>query len=283
MRRRVQLAAGVLALAVAAAADPAPTPPVDAQALAQDGRYAEAYAALIARGADRDPTALRALARAMLMHGIDSPETFERWAAMRAARNLREPELAGPALRQLEGDGRYEQALALEILSSSAPRASRAAFITALDSPHRTIRLRALRALHDAEDRETLQERIATLTTDDPDPDVRIVAVRTLRDWGASGSLTSLRRAATEGTPAVRQEAVAALIVLGDPKLVDLVRQSLADAPPTERARAIRLAGMVPSPSLLPMVIPFLSDADPEVRTAAAAAVLSITAPPPVP
>jgi HEAT repeat protein len=282
MRRRLQLiAAAALALraAPATAAEPTPAPtPAAAVALAADGRYAEAYAALNAGDGAHDPQALHDLAEATLVHGIDSPDVFERWAALRAGRALRDPALAGPAFRQLAGDGRYEQALALEILANVAPEASRGAFLTALDSPHRTIRLRALRALHDAPRRAELIPRVAVLVTDDPDPDVRVVAVHTLRDWYATGTLVALRRAVGDPAPVVRREAVAALVVFGDPELSNIVRQRLAEAPGEDRASALRLAGLVPSRTLLPAIGPFLSDSDPEVRTAAAAAVLSITA-----
>lgn len=278
MQRRLQLTALAVCLAATAAgAEPAAPPPA-ALSLAADGRFAEAYAALTAAGADRDVEALQALARATLARGIDSDDVFERWAAMRAARRLAEPALAGPALRQLESDGRYEQALALEILATAAPRRSRAAFVTALDSPHRTVRLRALRALRDAEQREALVGRVAVLAGEDPDPDVRVVAVRTLREWNAFEAMPTLRRAVDDPVPAVRQEAVTALVRLGDAQVSDLVRARLAGAAPEDRARALRLAGLVPSRDLLPVVSPFLSDGDPEVRSAAAAAILAIAA-----
>lgn len=279
MRSCLQLTgvlAATLAAASFAAADPAPTPPADV-ALAAEGRYAEAYAALTARGAERDATALQALARATLVRDMDSPDAFERWAALRAARAVPDPVFAGPALRQLDGDGRYEQALALEILAESAPDASRGAFVTALDSPHRTIRLRALRALHDAAERNELIPRLAALATDDPDPDVRVVAVRTLRDWHARAALAPVRQAVADRSPAVCREAVITLVAFGDPTLSSAIRQRLAEVPPQERAHVLRLAGLVPAHSLLPAIGPFLSDADPEVRAAAAAAVLGIT------
>lgn len=279
MRSRVQLTSVVataLAAAALAAAEPAPLPPADL-ALAAEGRYAEAYAALTTRGAERDAAALQALARATLVRDMDSADVFERWAALRAARAVPDPAFAGPALRQLDGDGRYEQALALEILAASAPDASRGAFLTALDSPHRTIRLRALRALHDAAERSELVPRVAALATDDADPDVRVVAVRTLRDWHAIAALAQVRQAVTDRSPAVAREAVLTLVSFGDPTLSGLVRQRLAEVPPEQRAHVLRLAGLVPAHSLLPAIGPFLSDTDPEVRTTAAAAVLGIT------
>ncbi len=280
LMRKLATGVGLVALMAVgrevASADDAPATPA-AVALAGEGRYAEAVAALRGDGAQHDPEALQALARAVLVRGIDSPDAFERWAAMRAARGIPDPALAPPALRQLESDGRYEQALALEILARAAPEASFAAFVTALDSPHRTVRLRALRALHGTDQRPALEERIGALVTEDPDPDVRVVAVRTLRDWHAFGAIPRLREAVSDPAPAVRQEAVAALVLLGDPEIAALVRQRLAEVPPEERARTLRLAGRVPSRSLLPVVSPFLSDSDPEVRSAAAAAVLTIT------
>ena len=274
MRRRFQLTIGLAVplAAVLAAAEPPPD-----VGLAADGRFAEAYAALAARGADRDAEALQALARALLVHGMESPDSFERWAALRAARMVPDPAFAAPALRQLTGDGRYEQALALEILAASAPDASRGAFITALDSPYRTVRLRAVRALRGAAiGRDDLVPRLAALSTDDPDPDVRVAAVRTLRDWRATAALPHLRRAAGDRSPAVGREAVTTLVEFGDPTLSSIIRERLASAPAEQRSHVLRLAGLVPARSLLPAVGPFLSDGDPEVRAAAAVAVLGI-------
>lgn len=279
MLRRVQLTAAVVAIAAAvAAAEPTPTRPPEVT-LAADGRFAEAYAALAGRGAERQPEDLQALARALLVRGMDSPDAFERWAALRAARTAPDPALVAPALRQLTGDGRYEQALALEILAASAPEASRGAFVTSLDSPHRTVRLRAVRALRAAEaNRDELIPRFAALATDDPDPDVRVAAVRTLRDWRAVAAMAEIRRAVSDRSPGVCREAVVTLVGFGDPLLSSVIRERLATAPAEQRAQVLRLAGLVPAHSLLPAVGPFLSDGDPEVRAAAAAAVLGIAA-----
>lgn len=284
MSKRRQLAGRFAAAAVALAltssgrsfATDNPTTE-DPSALAAAGRFEEAYARLLDEGKTKDPTALRELSRAVLGRAIRSPFEYERWAGLRAGRLLDDPSLAAPARERLDS-GRYEQSLAIEILARSDPEGSRDAFVAALDSPHRAVRMRALRALRPRPE-TSLVPRLVMLATEDGDPDVRVLAIRTLADWQARDSVPSLRATLDDPVKAVQQETVRALVALGDPDIAATVRRRIAEAGPESRAAALRLAALVPRTELLDDVGAYLGDPEPEVRVAAAAAVLSILRP----
>jgi HEAT repeat protein len=134
-----------------------------------------------------------------------------------------------------------------------------------------------LRALQPSPD-DALAARLAEIAADDTDPDVRVLAIRILKQWDARGTVASLRRGLDDSVPAVQQETVKALVALGDREVSATVLQRIAQAQPDERVAALRLASLVPSQSAaLDAVGPYLDDPNPEVRIAAAAAVLILT------
>lgn len=247
----------------------------DPTALVAEGPVGDAYRRLVEERRSQDPASLQELSRAVLEHAIRSDDAFERWAGLRASRLVADPALAAAARDQLHSGSRYEEALALEILAKADPVGSRDDFVTALDSPYRTVRLRALRALQPRPD-ETLVVRLAILATNDDDPDIRVLAIRSLQRWAMPDAVPPLRRGLNDPVPAVQQETVKALAALGDPELPAAVRQRIVEASPETRIAALRLAALVPQPEMLDTVGPFLADANPEVRVAAAAAVLAI-------
>ncbi|MDX2169314.1 MAG: HEAT repeat domain-containing protein [Deltaproteobacteria bacterium] len=278
-QHRALIAAALLFAGVAAGDDGGPPPAEpgpDAIALVRDGRFADAYQRLVEAEQGGDPAAVAALARALLARAIASEDSFERWAGMRAARTLHDPSFVAPARTQLRSGSRYEEALALEILAQSDPIGSRDEFIAALDSPFRTVRVRALRALAPRAD-AALVPRLLVLAGEDRDPDLRVLAIRTLRAWQATGAVPTLRHAVDDPAPSVQQEAVLALVALGDRSAVGIVRRRLKTARSDERVVALRLAALIPRRELLPAVAPMLGDPDPEVRAAAARAVLLVT------
>jgi HEAT repeat protein len=256
----------------ARAGDAVPTPAVPAD----DGRTSEAGIDPM-RHQPGNPGALRARSRAVMARAMGSEDAFHRWAGLRAARALSDPALVEPARAQLHSNSRYEEALALEILARNDPEGSRTDFVAALDSPYRTIRIRALRALQPNPD-DTVAARLAVVAADDTDPDVRVLAIRTLKQWNARSTVASLRRGLTDSVAAVQQETVKALVALGDREVSATVLERVAQAPPEERVAALRLASLVPSqPAALDAVSPYLDDPNPEVRVAAAAALLILT------
>lgn len=272
MPRRAILAFALTCLATATAAEEGGPP--FGQMLAE-GRYREAYEAAAHDGAPPDPAMLEQLARTLLEQETRSADNYQRWFAMRAMRGLEDRDLAAAVRPLADSDDRYVQALALEVLTNADPEGSREVFLGKLDSPFRTVRLRALRGLERLRDPATIS-RLGTVLASDDDPEIRAFAARTLGATGSRQAIPVLRPALDDRNDLVREEAVAALVQLGDETIVDVIGGRLAAAPPLERARAIRLAGLVPDPRILTALAPMLADGDPEVRSFAAGAILSI-------
>lgn len=237
-------------------------------------RYRDAYERAMQAG-EAPATALAGAARALLRTSIRSEHEHLRWLGLRAARSLADPAVAAAARELLPTAGRYEMALALEVLANGDIAASRDAFLAALGSPFRTVRLRALRALAQLR-APALADRFAAILVSDPDPELRAFAARALAQTGAAATAPALYRAMDDPESLVRQEAVRALVVLRDPGIAGALRRRLGEVAPDERVRIIRLAALVPDRDLTQALGPFLCDTDAEVRAAAAGAILSI-------
>jgi HEAT repeat protein len=257
----------------AVAADPA----VDGarvEELITQGRYRDAYDATAPQG-QVDPEALEKTARALLRLGMASDDSFLRWFSLRAARELNDPELVAAARPLVDANDRYVQSLSLEFLAETDLAGNRDVFVRALDSPFRTVRIRALRALRKLED-PTLVTRFGTVLTGDPDAELRAMAASALGETGAKPAIPVLSLALDDPSPVVQEEAVRSLVVLGDQRVVGTLKKRLAEAPPKERTKVVRLAALVPDASLIPSLGPLLADGDPEVRAFTASAILSI-------
>lgn len=265
-----------LLIALLGFAAPAPAAePGEVQRLLEEGQYREAYErSVAAEGADQ-AAALAGTARALLGTSMKSSDSYFRWFALRAAQPLGDREVAASARRLADAGDRYERSLALEILAHADPAGSRAEFLAALDSPFRTVRLRALRGLASIND-PGLSEPLAKTLRDDPDPDIRALAARALARTGAKENLIALQEALDDPVAIVQEEAVRAMVALGDGELTARLRRRLAKAPPERRVSVLRLVALVPDRDLIPDVGPLLADGDPEVRAFAAATVLQI-------
>lgn len=256
-----------------ALAEPA-ADPAQVEQLLSEGHYREAYEAT-APGGQADPEALERTARALLRLGMASEDSFLRWFSLRAARTLNDPELVAAARRLVDANDRYVQSLSLEFLAETDPAGNRDVFVRALDSPFRTVRIRAIRALEKLKD-PTLVTRLGTVLTADPDAELRAMAARALGEIGSKQAIPVLSLALDDSSPVVQEEAVRALVALGDQRVVRTLKKRLAEAPPKERTKVVRLAALVPDASLIPSLGPLLADGDPEVRSFTAAAILSI-------
>jgi HEAT repeat protein len=242
--------------------------------LLSEGHYREAYDAA-APGGQAEPETLEITARALLRLGMASDDSFLRWFSLRAARGLNDPELVAAARPLVDANDRYVQSLSLEFLAETDLAGNRDTFVRALDSPFRTVRIRALRALEKLRD-PTLVTRLGTVLTNDPDADLRAMAARGLGATGSKQAIPILSLALDDSSPVVQEEAVRSLVALGDQRVVRTLKKRLAEAPPKERTKAVRLAALVPDASLIPSLGPLLGDGDPEVRAFTASAILSI-------
>lgn len=268
-------AAATAAPAAPPAAEDEEVVATEIEALVRDGHYDEAVE--VARSGEGEPQAgFTELARALLGFALESDDSYVRWFALRAAQPLNDPALAPHARRALGKGDRYDKSLALDVLIGLDPAGNREHFLSALDSPFRSIRLRGLMGLAEIRD-PVLAERFTEVISKDPDPDLRAFAVRALARTGSPQAPAGLYRALDDGVPAVQEEAVVALASLRSPGLTAVLRHRLNDAAPEDRSRALQLAGLVHDAAMIQEIAPFLGDPDPEVRAYAAAAILAIS------
>ena len=263
------LALMILPLGVAGAED-------ELETMLRQQRYGDAYATVAAAPPGESKARLQQAARELLGVSIESEDSYVRWFALRAAQPLDEPALAPHARRALTLGDRYDRSLALDLLARLDPAGSREQLLAALDSDHRSVRLRAIKGLATLQD-PGLAPRFTEIVAKDNDPDLRAFAVRALAKTGSPQAPAGLYRAMEDAIAAVQEEAVRALVALESPGLTDVLRRRLADAPPEGRVAAVRLTSFSSNPELLANLGPYLADPDPEVRAYAAAAILAIS------
>ncbi|MBI4518888.1 MAG: HEAT repeat domain-containing protein [Deltaproteobacteria bacterium] len=245
------------------------------RALIEAGRYAEAYDATLRTAGTQRIAALAETARTLLSVSLESHDSYLQWGGLNAARSLREKDLTDDIRRLARSDDRYARSLALELLTRLDPQSGREEFLAALDSPFRSVRLRALQGLARLNDR-ALAERFGAVLTGDSDPDLRAFAARALAEIGGPEAVALLYRAVDDPIMTVQEEAVRGLVALHDGGIADVVRRRLNDHPPAAGDGIIRLAGLIPDRTLVDGLGPLLADPDPQVRASAAAAILSI-------
>jgi HEAT repeats len=241
--------------------------------LLKAGRYREAYDRAVKAGG----AAVTTLARSLLEQSLASPDSYQRWYALRASRTVHDEGLV-PTLRKIAREGdRYEQSLALDALIATAPKAARDELVQALGSPFRAVRLRALRGLSEIAD-PTLVPKFRNELLTDTDPDLRALAARALGETGSSDAVGPLQRAMSDSSEVVQEEATKALCKLGDTTLVQTLRQRLQREPEIEKkVRVIRLMGFVADPRMLETLGALLADGDAEVRAYTAASIVRIS------
>ncbi len=222
-----------------------------------------------------DMRAASTTAREQLEMALASQDFFQRNAALRVAELVNESWMAEVVLPLCKSPDVLEQALALEIVINTNPVLGRAAFLEALSSEERALRLRGLLGLTALGDSDTIPD-LVKIMTDDPDPDLQVAAARALGAIGDIKASISLFGAIDNKFPAVREQAVLALIAIGDQDLgqhlIDRLRKGLFPG----EVEILRLMALVPDPSMVSVIEPYLMDSDPAKRTLAAAAILSI-------
>ncbi len=193
--------------------------------------------------------------------------------AIERSTTLKTPGLLAEVRALASSPDRVVRSHALDFLAANDLQGSREIFLSAVQVPFRSVRLRALKALLSLYD-PALVPRFVKVLHSDPDPDIRALAARGLGALGTRGGEDAgpaLRQALDDPHPSVQEGAVDGLVAIGEVgvglDLLDRVRK----APPGEAERLLRLVGRVPDRALVPRLGKLLQAGEPTVRIAAAA------------
>jgi len=144
------------------------------------------------RSLDEAARTALAEARRHVAAALDDPNGKIRFEALREAIHLHEPWIAEAVLPLSKSPDLTEQNFALEAIAATNPELGREVFLNALKSRRRSIRLRGLLGLEELADSATVVDIIKVLEGDE-DPDLKVVAARTLGAIGDIGGSTTLR------------------------------------------------------------------------------------------
>lgn len=214
-------------------------------------------------------------ARWQLEQALAHPDGNTRFEALREVVALHEPWIAGIVLPLCKSPDLTERNLALEAVAASNPEQGRRAFLTALENPHRSVRLRGLLGLEKLGDAETVNDVVNILEADQ-DPDLRVVAARTLGAIGDIGGSTALRAAIQSPYAPLRRQAVLSLLAIGKEDVGRYLIRLMDDDNPTGTVEILKLVALVPDPSLIELLTPYLDHERQRIRSHAAVTVLSI-------
>lgn len=168
-----------------------------------------------------------------------------------------------------------ERVLAFEIVTDTDPRQCKDAFVEALTSGERSLRLRAILGLAALDDGEMVP-RLVTILEEDNDPDLRAAAARALGEIGDIRASVSLYEAIKSPFPPVREQAVLALLAIGDQNIGADLHDKLENDHDPGKEESLRLLALLPDPSLLPLLAPYLEHDSLSIRTLAASAIFGI-------
>jgi len=214
-------------------------------------------------------------ARRHLESALNSDQDLVRWDALRAAATLREPWIAEIVVPLCDSPDIMERGIALEAVISSNPEKGRDAFLRALISGERSIRLRGVLGLAALGD-DDIVPNLVTIMDDDPDPDLRAAAARALGEIGDTQASIHLYEAIKSPFPPVRKYAVMSLLTIDDEGVGTYLVGRLQELDYPGELEILRLLALIPDPTLIEAISPYLEHANDDVRTQAAAAVFSI-------
>jgi HEAT repeat protein len=148
-------------------------------------------------------------------------------------------------------------------------------FLNALSHPRRSIRLRGLMGLEALGDPSTVIDVIGVLEHEE-DPDLRVVAARTLGSIGDIAASAALRTAIESPHFSLREQAVLALLAIGKEDVGRYLLRFLGSGRQLGTVETLELIALVPDPTLVHLIEPFLDSEDPRVRSQASVTVFSI-------
>jgi HEAT repeat protein len=214
-------------------------------------------------------------ARNHLEKALASDDGYIRWDAFREARGLDQPWIAQIVLPRCDSPDLTERSLALEVVTASNPSVGRDAFLLALESDQRNLRLRGLLGLEKLADHTTVSE-VGQILAEDPDPDLREVAARTLGAIQSASARDHLMEALDSDIPAVREQAVLSLVAIegNGPGEVLLDRLEAGEHP--GEVNLLRMLALIADPELVLSIEPYLEHDNEEIRTTAASAIIQI-------
>lgn len=216
-----------------------------------------------------------AAARRHLETALGSDLGYVRWNALRAARTLSAPWIAESVLPFCDSPDLTERSIALEAVANTDPGLGRAAFLDALTSEERSIRLRGVLGLAALGDGNTVPN-LVTIMKEDPDPDLQAAAARALGDIRDVRASIPLYESIESRLPAVREQAVMALMAISGEDVGEYLVGWLREDHDPGETEILKLLALVPDPALVGLIEPFLKHDDDDVRTMAAAAIISI-------
>jgi HEAT repeat protein len=223
---------------------------------------------------DKTRTAIEE-SRELLARALTDTDSSVRFRALRDARFLHAPWMAEVALPLCKSPSITERSLALEVVAASNPKTGREVFLKALIHPHRSIRLRGLLGLEKLADPSTLVDVIGILETED-DPDLKVVAARTLGAIGDINASSALRAAIESPSAPLREQAVLALLAIGKEDVGRYLLRFLENDRQPGTVEALELMALVPDPSLILLLEPFLESEDSSTRVQTSVTILSI-------
>ena len=214
-------------------------------------------------------------ARRQVAAALADPDLKIRFEALRGAIHLHEPWIAEVVLPLIKSPDLTEQNFALEAIAATHPELGREVFLNALRSPRRSIRLRGLLGLEELADPGTVVDIIKVLEGDE-DPDLRVVAARTLGAIGDIAGSTTLRAAIQSPYGPLRRQAVLALLAIGREDVGRYLIRLIDDDNRIGTEEVLKLVALIPDPSLIELLTPYLDSERKSIRIHASIAVLSI-------
>ena len=218
---------------------------------------------------------VEAAARHQLEVDLTSSDHTDRWAALRAISSLKAPWLAEIVLPLCQAPDLGERVIALKVVANTNPRLGKGEFVDALNSHERAIRLRGLLGLAALGDWDTASD-VVKILEDDPDPDLRAMAAKTLGAIGDERAAFALHDAIEDPVPAVGEQAVLALVAMDDPEVGEVLEGILDDDEGPGVVPLLRMMALVPDPDLIEILTPYLENGNAEIRAYATAAILSV-------